>query len=81
MTEILGRKITHIDLTEDELVSGFKKKDMPEDYARLLARADRSIKAGEEERLDDAVRRVTGKDPRRFKDFAGSVKGVWMPKN
>lgn len=61
------------------MVSFFKERNIPGEFARLLAVADGWIKAGAEERLNDTVRKVTGKDPRGFRDFAESVKAVWVP--
>jgi festuclavine dehydrogenase len=50
---------------------------MPEDYARMLSAMDTSIKFGAEDRTNDAVFVITGSAPKKFRDFAQSVKDVW----
>ncbi|KAK0207009.1 hypothetical protein DFS33DRAFT_1318412 [Desarmillaria ectypa] len=77
-TEILGRKITHVKLTQLEMAEWFTKATgMPEEYANMLALMDVHIAKGAEETLDDTVLRVTGRSPIQFSTFAKSVRQVW----
>jgi len=80
LTELLGRKIKHIDLTSEQLSSAMKEFGVPGDVAQMLVGLDEDIKAGKEARLNGTVRKVTGKEPTTFKEFAESVKVAWEPK-
>ncbi|KAK0447798.1 hypothetical protein EV421DRAFT_1706445 [Armillaria borealis] len=78
LTGILGRKITHVKLTQPEMAKLFTEATgMPKEYADMLALADVQIAKGVEETLDDTVLRITGRPPIQFSTFAKSVKHVW----
>lgn len=80
-TKKLGRKITHVKISEEEYAKGMANF-LPEDYAKLLAGLETVIKDGGEERLNDVVRKVTGEEPRRLEDFVDewAKKGIWDKK-
>ncbi|KAK0230275.1 hypothetical protein IW262DRAFT_388800 [Armillaria fumosa] len=78
LTRTLGRKITHVKLTQLELANLFTEvTGMPKEYADMLALMDVQIAKGVEETLDDTVLRITGRPPINFSTFAKSVKYVW----
>lgn len=82
LTRKLGRKITHVNISEDELAAGMTSFGIPDDYARLLAQLDTAVKKGAEERLNSVVLDVTGRHPRSFQDFVVECieNGVWLKK-
>lgn len=67
----------HADLAPADLEKRQQSFGMPENYAKMLTAMDTSIKFGSEDRTNDVILAVTGSAPRRFKDFAESVKEVW----
>ncbi|KAK0190453.1 hypothetical protein F5146DRAFT_1102849 [Armillaria mellea] len=78
LTGILGRKITHVKLTQLEMAKFFTEAtSMPKEYADMLALGDVQIAKGVEEILDDTVLKITGRPPIQFSTFAKSVKHVW----
>ncbi|KAK4239073.1 hypothetical protein C8A03DRAFT_43262 [Achaetomium macrosporum] len=77
LSEVLGRRIVHVDLTAAELEERLQRFGMPEDYSHMMSALDISIKNGSENRTNDVVLAVTGSAPKKFKDFAESVKEVW----
>ncbi|KAK3310647.1 uncharacterized protein B0T15DRAFT_564552 [Chaetomium strumarium] len=77
LSEVLGRRIVHVDLTAAGLEERFQSFGMPEDYSRMMSALDISIKNGAENRTNDVILAVTGSAPRKFKDFAESAKEVW----
>ncbi|KAK3903119.1 hypothetical protein C8A05DRAFT_14906 [Staphylotrichum tortipilum] len=79
LTEVLGRRIVHVDLSAAELEKRHQSFGMPEDYAKMISAMDLSIRAGAENRTSDVVLRVTGERPRKFRDLAESVNEVWEP--
>jgi uncharacterized protein YbjT (DUF2867 family) len=77
LSEVLGRKIVHVDLSAAELEKRHQGFGMPENYAKMMSAMDTSIKFGAENRTNDVILAVTGAAPRKFRDFAESVKAVW----
>ena len=51
---------------------------MPEHYANFLTFLEASAAKGEEERMNDAVERVTGQPPQDFDSFVQQHKAVWQ---
>ena len=43
----------------------------------MMSAMDTAIKFGAENRTNDGILAITGTAPRKFRDFAGSVKDVW----
>jgi len=81
-TKKLGRKITHVKISEEEYAKDMANF-MPEDYAKMLAELETVIKNGGEERLNDVVLNVTGREPKRLEDFVDECakKGIWDKKH
>ncbi|KAI5891577.1 NAD(P)-binding protein [Schizophyllum commune H4-8] len=78
MSDILGRPITHVKVSKEEMQAKFIALGVPADYAPILAAMDVAISNGAEARLDDAVERVTGRLPKTFKAFAEEAKQAWL---
>ncbi|KAK4128894.1 NAD(P)-binding protein [Parathielavia appendiculata] len=77
LTDVLGRKIVHVDLSAEELEQRHQRFGMPEDYSKMMSAMDTAIKFGSENRTNDVILAVTGAAPRKFRDFALSAKDVW----
>ncbi|KAK2047274.1 family ergot alkaloid biosynthesis protein [Colletotrichum somersetense] len=77
LSDVLGRKIVHKNLSAPELVERFVSQGMPRDYAEMMAALDTAIKNGSENRTNSVVLALTGKKPRKFRDTAEKYKGVW----
>lgn len=69
LAEVTGRTVTHRRLTHEQLRDRLTPF-MPVEYAAMLARMDRSIEEGAEDRTTDTVQRVTGRPPGTFRAFA-----------
>lgn len=79
LTEVLGKKIVHVNLSSDEVSAHhIESLGVPADYATALAMMDVAIKHGSEEKLDNVVLGVTGKNPRTFRGFAEDNKKLWL---
>lgn len=80
-TKVLGRKITHVKITEEQAAAAMKQF-MPADYAKMLAALDTAIKEGKENRLNDTVLKVTGRPPKKLEVYLGEcmARGVWDKK-
>ncbi|KAI3535709.1 AFUA_2G17970 family ergot alkaloid biosynthesis protein [Colletotrichum filicis] len=77
LSDVLGRKIVHKRLSSQELVDRYAAQGMPRDYAEMMGGLDTAIKNGSEDRTNSVVLAVTGKQPKKFRDFAERNKAVW----
>lgn len=78
LTSVLGRTITHRNLTADELTERFLAAGLPSEYAPSLAAMDTAIRDGAEEGLGAGhVLEVTGHPPRSFRSFVEEHRDVW----
>lgn len=82
LSEKLGRKITHVVISEEDMVKAMTGYGMGEDYARMLAGLDTAIREGKEDRLNGVVKEVTGKEPKRLEVFVDECvgRGIWVKK-
>lgn len=78
LTQKLGRRITHVKITEKELADGMAAF-MSREYAELLASLDTAIKKGAEDRVNQVVEDVTGKKPLMLEGYIDRCvqQGVW----
>ncbi len=61
-----GRAVRHVKVSDEEARGRLERAGMPAAYAALLVRLDEGIRGGAEDRVTDAVERVTGRAPRSF---------------
>ncbi|KAL8686257.1 MAG: hypothetical protein Q9218_007236 [Villophora microphyllina] len=78
LTHVLGKPITHVNLTEEKIRERFISRGVNEEYAKILAGMDTIIKEGREEFQNDVVWEVGGKKPKTFRDFAEGKKAIWL---
>lgn len=67
VADVTGRAVAHRPLTYEEMRDHLAAS-MPVEYAAMLAGMDRSNAEGAEDRTTDTVRRLTGRQPRTFRD-------------
>ena len=79
LSNLLGRKIVHVELSSAEFSKRHQSFGMPENYAEMMSSLDTAIKFGAENRTNDVVFSITGVAPRPFREYAESVKRVWEP--
>ncbi|KAF4408838.1 NmrA family NAD(P)-binding protein [Streptomyces lycii] len=71
VTGVTGRPVRHDAVPEEEMRARLAR-EMPAEFAAVLAGLDRLIAGGAEDRVTDAVERVTGRRPRSFADHAAA---------
>ncbi|KAG5951671.1 hypothetical protein E4U53_002541 [Claviceps sorghi] len=81
LSRTLGRKIIHARVTESELAEKLQEGGMPAEEATMHASLDSIIKAGGDERLNTAVRDLSGQEPRRLSDFVSDHKDAWLSRD
>ncbi|OQE13753.1 hypothetical protein PENSTE_c046G08691 [Penicillium steckii] len=79
LTEVLGRKISHVSMSEAEYTKFLTDSaGLPHYYAATLASMEAEVAVGGEEKNSDDVKEVTGVSPLAFRDFAAREKGRWL---
>ncbi|PSR94164.1 family ergot alkaloid biosynthesis protein [Coniella lustricola] len=79
LSDVLGKEIVHVHLSTEELAKRHHEiQGLPEEYAKILAAMDTSIKNGSEEIMNDVVLGITGKKPTTFREFAEANKAAWL---
>ena len=68
MTEVTGRLVVHRSLSNEQMRDRLAA-EIPEEFAAMLAGLDRAIAEGSEDRVTDAVQRLTGRPARTFRAF------------
>ena len=68
MTEVTGRLVVHRSLPCEQMRDRLAAQ-IPEEFAAMLAGLDRAIAEGSEDRVTDAVQRLTGRPARTFRAF------------
>jgi uncharacterized protein YbjT (DUF2867 family) len=68
MTEVTGRLVVHRSLSCEQMRDRLAAQ-IPEEFAAMLADMDRAIAEGSEDRVTDAVQRLTGRPARTFRAF------------
>lgn len=68
MTEVTGRLVVHRSLSCEQMRERLAAQ-IPEEFAAMLAGLDRAIAEGSEDRVTDAVQRLTGRPARTFRAF------------
>ena len=77
-TEILGRQIQHIRISEEQVIQGFMKFGMKEAYARRLAEGEARASRGEFAILNEVVAQMTGRPPLTLRQFIEKNKKAWQ---
>lgn len=77
VSTVAGRPVRHRGVPYEAMRDRLTGAGIPERFAELLAGMDRDIARGSEDRVSDAVHRVTGRPPRSFADFAAAHADAW----
>ena len=70
LTKVLGRSISHINLSPLDLKNGMLAEGMPEELADRMLDLERYFREGQASRITNDINQVTGRDPTRFAQFA-----------
>ena len=78
LTRILGRSITHVNLTIEQLAGRFQRNGMDKVYAQTLAAMDGNIAQGSEDQLSDGVLALSGQPPTTADAFIRRHAQLWQ---
>jgi ergot alkaloid biosynthesis protein len=77
LTDVLGRAIRHVNLDIDQLVDRYCNGGLDRTYAETLAAMDEWIENGNEDRVTDSVRTLTGQYPNSADAFIRENSNCW----
>ncbi len=70
LSEVLGRKISHVNLSEEDRRKGLEEAGLPDWRINGAIQGDRITREGRQPAVSPTVEEVTGKRPRSFEQFA-----------
>ncbi|MGH2362891.1 MAG: SDR family oxidoreductase [bacterium] len=70
LSKLLGRSISHINLSPSDLKSGMLAAGSPEEYADMLLDLECYYREDQASRITNDIKQVTGRDPIRFEQYA-----------
>ena len=79
IAEATGRPVRYVPISNDEFMGGLAQVGVPDDVRSLLAFLFTEVLDGRNAHVTDGVRRVLGREPRDFADYARrtAAAGVW----
>jgi uncharacterized protein YbjT (DUF2867 family) len=70
LSKVLGRSISHISLSPSDLKNGMLAAGIPEEIAERMLDLERYYREDQASRITNDIQQVTGRDPKRFAQFA-----------
>ena len=70
LSKVLGRSISHINLSPSDLKNGMLAEGMPEEIVDRMLDLERYCREDQASRITNDIKQVTGRDPRRFAQYA-----------
>ncbi len=70
LSEVLGRKISHLDISEEDVRKGFEEAGFPDWAGDAVIEDERITREGRYSTVLPTVEEVTGRKPRSFEQFA-----------
>jgi len=78
ISAVTEREITYHPVSEEDFLSLLRERGLPEPQARYLIGLYAMVRDGKMARLTGDVREVTGREPRRFAEFAADHADEWQ---
>ena len=78
LSEVLDRKIAYMPLPDNEYVHAMLNRKWPEAKLKKLVALYKIVKTGKENELSDYYKRIVGKNPTTFMEFAKREAHVWQ---
>ncbi len=79
LSKVLGRSISHINLSPSDLKNGMLAEGMPEEIADRMLDLERYYREDQASRITNDIKQVTGRDPRRFVQYARDCSSLLQP--
>jgi uncharacterized protein YbjT (DUF2867 family) len=79
LSKVLGRSISHISLSPSDLKRGMLAEGLPEEVAERMLDLERYFREDQASSITNDIRQVTGRDPRRFAQYARDCASSLQP--
>ena len=77
MTEVLGRKISFVDIKPEAMLQGLTQAGVPQNYAEFLIMILGFFKEGYSSAILDNVEKITGRKPITFRQYVQDYRHSW----
>src|SRR5690606_3892878 len=79
IAEASGRSIEYMQISTQEFIAGLEQQNLPEGFTNLLIELFTQVLDGRNSVVTDGVKRVLGRDPRDFSQYAQetATTGIW----
>lgn len=77
ISDATGKNVNYVSISDEELGQALRGRGAPEAYVGLMTSLYQGVRAGHSAGVTDDVRRVTGRDPISFTQFARDHADVW----
>ena len=78
-TEVFGKPIAVIQVSDDDLAKGLAGAGFPDFFVRALVSFDVNTRVGRASEVTDAVRQLTGREPQSLRAFFEANKAAFLP--
>lgn len=78
MTDVLGKKISYVDVDPNDFLKSLLSAGLPEDYSNFLLYIAGALREGHASAINENVKEITGKDPILFKNYVKDHKETWI---
>lgn len=76
--QIIGRKVSLVDISEGKAIAGMRQAGMPEPMVQAMSSLNRVIAAGWVAEVTDDVPRLLGRPATPWADFVAEHRNVWL---
>lgn len=73
-----GRSVSYQEISPAAMLEGLLQAKLPRPYAEFLVMILGFFKAGYSEQITDSVKKITGRDPIRFAQYAQDARAAWI---
>ncbi|WP_019588764.1 SDR family oxidoreductase [Deinococcus apachensis] len=77
ISDATGKSVKYVPISDEDLGQAMRAQGAPEAYVGLMTALYQAVRAGHSAQVTDDVRRVTGRDPTPFEQFARDHADVW----
>lgn len=78
MTEVLGQKISYVDVDPNDFLKSLIAAGLPEDYANFLIYIASALRDGHASAVLPSVKEITGREQISFKEYVLDHKNHWI---
>ncbi len=78
ISDTTGKSISYVNITPEDFKKGLLGAGLPEDYSDFMNYIASALKDGYAAPVTDSVKKITGKAPTTFEEYAADHKTAWL---